>query len=238
MSSPVLFQTPKSLARPWAPEGAGETTSAAMLPLKRVSNVDFLVTPMGPAGTSSTIVQMPKGPSPTVLSASAGSTLERRLFDALAAMKIKTAEVAMHMSSEWRDKLFAYLDFLHDDESWDEQDEPAVLGSFVTFLRMSLYLKPQRGPGMGLTSKGNLVATWTVGRRDLTIECIAGDEVLWSVSVPADDGVETAAGRCAILRLTNVLMPYQPERWFSNDGQAVEGRSNDRSVRTKEQTSS
>src|SRR5271169_5166963 len=64
--------------------------------------------------------------------------LEARLFDALAAVKILTAQVAMHLDGEWRRKLFGQLDSLHDPEEWESGDEPVNQSSFATFFKAIL----------------------------------------------------------------------------------------------------
>src|ERR1700730_14825270 len=46
------------------------------------------------------------------------NTLQERLFDALAGAKVLTAQVAMHLDRQWRDKLFRQLDSLHDPDEW------------------------------------------------------------------------------------------------------------------------
>ena len=182
-------------------------------------------TPLGPsidfnpsenAGTFISLFDRSKSPSPSVRPAARSDDVERRLFDALAAMKMKTAEVAMHLSIEWRNALFAYLDMLHDAEDWDSRDEPAKIESFTTFLRMILFLSPLKRPGMGLTVSGIIVATWTEGSRHLTIECLAADVIAWSVAIPGDGDVEVAAGKCKLQRISEVLRPYRADEWFGN----------------------
>ena len=51
-------------------------------------------------------------------------TLEDRLFDATANVKILTSQVAMHLDPEWRERLFKQLDSLHDPEEWEAEDKP------------------------------------------------------------------------------------------------------------------
>lgn len=211
----VPFRSSRS-ALAWKPEWAVHGTASSASDAS-ANPRDQLLVPAKPLGTATPAEALLR-PKPAVLRVDAAAgQLERRLFDALAAMKIKTAEVAMHLNAEWRGRLFDYLDFLHDAEDWDEGDEPAKLSSFTTFLRMVMHLRSPRRPGMGLTSTGHLVATWTTGKRHLTIECLPDDEVIWSVSVPAEDGVETAAGRCGLTRLPLVFAPYEPEQWFANE---------------------
>src|SRR5262245_6421440 len=83
-----------------------------------------------------------------------------RVFQALAEAKIVTSEVAMHLSTEWRQRLFRQLDSLHDLEEWQEGDQPIDSGSFATFLRAIIALNVTRRPGLGLTPLGYLLASW------------------------------------------------------------------------------
>jgi len=148
------------------------------------------------------------------------AALEVELFDALLKFKVSTSQVAMHLDRGWRSRLFAQLDSLLDKESWEPLDRPPRLESFATFLRMIIFLRPQRRPGLGATSKGELIATWSVGADRLTIECLPQDLVRWTVSVTINDDRERAAGITPVARLKEVLRPYGPARWFS-DGDRI-----------------
>ncbi|MGY4332955.1 hypothetical protein ACVWWG_007372 [Bradyrhizobium sp. LB7.2] len=143
-------------------------------------------------------------------------TLDEQLFDVLAQFKIRTSQVAMHLDRDWRAKLFTQLDSLLSVEDWEPLDRPPTVESFATFLRLLIFLKPQRRPGLGATAKGELIATWTDGTDRLTIECLPQDLVRWSVSVTINDDRERAAGVTPVSRLPAVLAPYGPERWFLN----------------------
>lgn len=145
----------------------------------------------------------------------AQKSLEERLYDALAAFKVRTSSVAMHMDTDWRDKLFGQLDSLLDAEEWDAEDLPPDLHSFGTFLRMLLNMRPERRPGLAASSDGHLIATWTVGKDRLTVECLPNDEVRWLLSRCLDGETERAAGLTVIARLPEVLAPYNPAKWFT-----------------------
>jgi hypothetical protein len=144
----------------------------------------------------------------------AAHDLPEKLYDALAAFKIKTSVVAMHLDDAWRSRLFEQLDNLLAVDEWDENDEPPELASFATFLRMLLSLRPSRRPGLGATSDGHLIASWTIDRDRLTIECLPKDTVRWWLSVAVGDDKESAAGATGLNRLKQVLAPYNPDRWF------------------------
>jgi hypothetical protein len=140
--------------------------------------------------------------------------LPERAYDALAAAKILTAQVAMHFDRASRDKLFQQLDSLHDISEWEEGDEPVRQASFATFLKAILSLRPQRRPGLGLSHDGNLVAAWTSGRDRLTIEFLQNDRVRWVLARYLDDEPDRYAGQTPVTRLAEGLKPYQPEHWF------------------------
>ncbi|MCQ8118985.1 hypothetical protein [Methylomonas rosea] len=142
------------------------------------------------------------------------TSLEEKLYDVRALCKIRTASVAMYLTSEWRSRFFSQLDNLLDAENWEEEDTPIIEASFNTFLRMIMLMWPVRRPGLGATSEGNIIAAWTVDRDRLTIECLPGDKVRWVVSWHVEGMQERAAGDVSLTRLLAVLSPYDPKRWF------------------------
>lgn len=153
--------------------------------------------------------------SPASLFTSDEQSLQERLFDATASVKILTSQVAMHLDREWRNKLFAQLDSLHDLEEWDPDDEPIQAASFTTFLKAIVQINPQRRPGLGLSHNGYLVASWTVGNDRLTIEFLQNDRVRWVLARHTGDDVERFAGQTSVSRLIDGLAPYSPNYWFS-----------------------
>jgi hypothetical protein len=149
------------------------------------------------------------------------NSLDERLYDTLAAFKVYTSTVAMHLSNGWRLRLFRQLDNLLSSIDWVEEDTPPLIGSFVTYLRILLSVKPSRQPGLAATSDGNLIASWTTRNGDrLTLECQPADRVRWIVSRELDGTLETAAGITDIRRLPEILAPYKPEAWWL-DGDAI-----------------
>ena len=145
------------------------------------------------------------------------TALPEALFDALAGFKVRTATLAnQHLTKEERNKLFKQLDSLFDVENWDSTDIIATEASFVTLLRLILFLGGRR-PGLGLTSKGNFIASWTEGDDRLTLECRPFDHVRWVLVQGLGDQRETAAGEINSVRLPEVLAPYDaPKRWFAD----------------------
>ena len=141
-------------------------------------------------------------------------TIEEQLYDARSEFKINTASVAMYLDRDWRDRLFTQIDSLLSVEDWEPQDNPPTGFSFSTFIRMLIFIRPTRRPGLGATGDGNLIATWSVGSDQLTIECQPKDFVRWNLSVVIDGERERAAAVTPVHRLPTVLSPYTPRRWF------------------------
>jgi hypothetical protein len=137
--------------------------------------------------------------------------LHENLFDALAAVKVLTSQVAMHLNSDWRAKLFHQLDSLHDPAEWEEGDLPVQQASFATFLKAMLTINPARHPGLGLSHAGNLVAAWTTGKDRLTIEFMLHDRVRWVLSLHYEDGLVRYAGDAPVTRLAEGLAKHDPE---------------------------
>jgi hypothetical protein len=149
--------------------------------------------------------------------------LDEQLYDALAAFKIHTASVAMHLDPEWRNRLFSQLNNLLGAEDWQPDDSPPSLASFSTFLRMLVLLRPVRRPGLGATSDGLLIAAWTHGEDRLTVECLPQDIARWNLALTIEGERERAAAITPVGRLNEVLRPYAPQRWFL-DGSNVSPR--------------
>jgi hypothetical protein len=161
-------------------------------------------------------------PSPSALAKQApqGSNqtpLQQHLFDTLANLKMRTALLAVgHLNPGERSRLFKHLDSLLDSENWDSADALPTEASFITLLRMVLFLGG-RQPALGITSGGNFIATWTEGDDRLTIECKPEDRVRWVLVQKLDGQRESAAGETTAKRLPEVLSPYDPpKRWFVN----------------------
>lgn len=157
-------------------------------------------------------------PTPSVIPSNfpPKKTIEEQLYDALASFKLRTAAVAMHLDRDWRHRLFRQFDSLLAVEDWDIADHPPSVESFSTFLRMLIFLKPERRPGLGASSDGTVIASWSDGNDRLTMECLKADVIRWHLSVTIDGEPERAAALTPVQRLASVLAPYQPSRWFKH----------------------
>jgi len=145
------------------------------------------------------------------------SSLQERLYDSRAMCKLKIANIAMHLGPDWRSSLFSQIDGLMDYENWEEDEEPISEESFKTFIRMILYIKPKRRPGLGATGNGNIIAAWTNEKDRLTIECLYNDKIRWVASRYISNNRESAAGETISPRLLHVLEPYNPKIWLFDD---------------------
>lgn len=158
-------------------------------------------------------LQLP--PSPRIAEPARKRSLEENLFDATAAVKTLTSQVAMHLDHEWRAKLFRQLDSLHDPAEWEAGDSPVQKASFATFLKAICDIRPARRPGLGLTNSGYLIAAWTNARNDkLTIEFLPNDQVRFVLSLVHADDTERIAGNTNVARLRERLSQFGPGRWF------------------------
>ena len=150
-------------------------------------------------------------PSPGSIPGIKQDDLAHQLFNALAQVKIFTSQVAMHLDTEWRHKLFRQLDSLHDIAEWEPGDEPIQRELFVTFLRAILSIRPKRCPGLGLSQAGHLVAAWTTTNDDrLTIVFLAHDRVRWVLSRHKGQVPERFAGETKVRRIGCQLSTIQP----------------------------
>ncbi len=140
--------------------------------------------------------------------------LAHRLFDSLVQVKLLTSQVAMHLDTEWRNLLFEQLDDLLDVDDCRDDDPALVASSFETFLRMITYHGPMRRPGLGLSNRGFLIGAWTRGSDRLTMEFFPKDSIRWVLSCLVDGEIERAAGETPSARITAVLSPFDPARWF------------------------
>ncbi len=136
-------------------------------------------------------------------------------YHALAKAKVMVAAMAMHWSDERRHRLFAQLDRLHDVSEWEPGDRPVSPQSFETFLRTMIVLKPGRGPNLGLSHQGNLLAVWGTARDRVTLEFLASDRLRWTLTHVTPDGQTVRnAGDGPAFSIRDLLSPYNPTHWF------------------------
>lgn len=143
------------------------------------------------------------------------SDLADRLSHRLFELKVKTGSIAMHLAPDWREGLFRQLDMLLDEENWEPIDELPLTASYLTAMRLLIFMKDVERPGLGLSHDGNVVLSWISGKDHLTIECRSGDAVRWMVASTLSDGTrERAAGDSTARRVPTVLAAYEPDKWL------------------------
>lgn len=139
------------------------------------------------------------------------SQLAQRLMD----LKVQTAQIAMHLSSSWRDGFFQQLDCLLAEENWEPIDELPRLESYLTTLRLLIFLGEVERPGLGLSHTGHVVLSWSAHGDTLTIECRPADEVKWMISSTSPEGGrEHAVGTSTSKRVPAVISAYEPQKWL------------------------
>lgn len=147
-----------------------------------------------------------------------GSSLNERLFDARANVKILISQVSMHISAELRERLFRQIDLLHDPEEWEDGESPINLLSFKTFLRWVYLNSPEKLPSFGLSSSGNFIASWIVNKDRLILEFLSKDNIKWFVTKYYVEEADHGAGTTKISRISDVLAPYNINDWLSVKG--------------------
>lgn len=147
-------------------------------------------------------------------------TLEGRLSEKLVSLKRVAASVGMHLDADWRKRLFAKLDSMLALDEWEEENALPSEQSFSTFLRLIIYLHPTKRPGVGLSSKGHFLASWSSGEDRIVVECFADDDIRWVLSHTLEGHRESGAGRTKIYRLPDVIHAYNPDQLFA-DGHSL-----------------
>lgn len=144
-------------------------------------------------------------------------TLEEKLFDARADVKILFSEVSMHFSDALRNKLFHQIDLLHDPDDWENGDDPIQSKSFNTFLRWFYLNKPQQLPNFGLSVAGCFIASWLTNHNkdSLILEFLSNDRIKWFVTKYYDKEADHSSGSTNLSRIAEVLAPYYPDNWFT-----------------------
>jgi len=148
----------------------------------------------------------------------APKSLELRIFDRLAAFKILTANVSMHMDASWRSALFDQLDFLLDPEDWDPSIPLPNETSYSTFLKLLIYLRPVERPSLGATDGGLMAANWLKSDSSLFVQFEPDSSLHWVVSRIHEGKREVVSGRTSIETLAPTLTAFRPEQWFTPVG--------------------
>ena len=150
-------------------------------------------------------------------------SIAAQLFEVRSSLKILTATVAMHLSEAWRKSLFRQMDDILDQDAWDSGlDALPTADGFRTLLRLIIYLKIERRPGLGIANNGDSVATWDRGTNRLTIQCSPLDRITYIASVENAPNTprDLVAGKTSIELLRKRLDPFDPGQWFYEKSQS------------------
>jgi hypothetical protein len=143
-----------------------------------------------------------------------GQPINTWLFNRTFELKVLVSRVSMHLPADQRAKLFHQLDRLHDPDDWREDDAAIGPASFKTLLRLLLRYRNLGRPSLGISQFGQILVGWNDARGTLTVECLANDEIAWTVSHKLGERQESAAGRTWLHRFSDVIAPYDPSHWF------------------------
>lgn len=118
--------------------------------------------------------------------------LAEKLFDARVGLKMATAQYAMYLPKEARDRLFAEFDFVLEEDSWDESDRLPSVESYLRFLKWMVFTKDLSWSSMGIDPEGNLLVAWVKGLDVMTANF--GEKIRWSQRFCADGETQQTAG--------------------------------------------
>ena len=102
-------------------------------------------------------------------------TLECKLFDNAAELKIALSQIAMHLNNQWRDTIRDQIDALLDAHNWEDDSAFVTKTTFITFLRFIVFANTTRLPSLGVGSTGNMLAAWRKGEQRIAVEFLLND---------------------------------------------------------------
>lgn len=157
-------------------------------------------------------------------------------------LKSHVAAVAMHLDAEWRTGLFRQLDLIFDraeagategnesesfvDDEWDPDEPLPDLESWKTLVRMIIFFRFQRRPGLSVYD-GHFIASWDFESFRVSVEALRDDEIRFVASrdIVVNGAVrrEAAAGDTVLKRLPENLVAFEVGRWLLNADNAAAG---------------
>ncbi len=132
-------------------------------------------------------------------------SLDERLFDNAAILKIDFANFAMHLSREWRQIIFKQLDRLLDPSSWEHDSALIEHAPFITFLRFVVFSAPTRFPSLGVSPNGNILAAWLSPPQQITVEFLPADKAAATFSIQTARSKEIIAWRGHVADLRDFI---------------------------------
>lgn len=132
----------------------------------------------------------------------AQGSLAAQLYDLLAAAKVQTSKVSMHMDTAWRERIYSQLDYLLSLENWDDDSIVPNFPSFAEFLKTLINYKGLPPPFLGVAGSGNIWAAWRGPNHELTCEFMPNNQVrfVWRQFVDGEEEASAWDGPVAKLR--------------------------------------
>ena len=148
------------------------------------------------------------------------NTIEEQLWDNRAALKEITAKYGLsHLDPKIRAQLFLQIDWLLDSDSWEEGDALANIESFKTLIKFILNTSLAKAPSLGLSDKGNLLASSVSETGKLILECKPYERTKYIASHTTNGKQKRAAGDAeSIEDLLDLLSPFNNAGWFCLNG--------------------
>lgn len=109
--------------------------------------------------------------------------------------KVATAQFAMHLPSEDRNRLFSELDYLLNAEGWDEEDSVPPIAPYTNFLRWLIATRRMDWSSLGFDADGNLLGAFVGEKGTVTAAFFAAPIVHWTAGFTTEDGEEISAGQ-------------------------------------------
>lgn len=103
-------------------------------------------------------------------------SLQVRLFDNAAELKIALSQIVMHLAPEWRAIIFRQIDSLLNLNSWEDDSAFIQKSTFITFLRFIIFAKSTRLPSLGVDFTGHLLAAWNNDNQRVVVEFFKEDQ--------------------------------------------------------------
>lgn len=138
-----------------------------------------------------------------------GSLLSQKRLD----LKKSLASISWHLSFDVRTLILKRLDQILEEDEWHTDDQLPDLASWNTFLRMTVYSRPKKVPGITFHN-GSTIAYWDYKDIRVTIECMKDDRIKWTASKLVEGEREISAGEALVKRLAQVLSAYNEDSWL------------------------
>lgn len=128
-------------------------------------------------------------------------------------LKSRFGQFSMHLSPSWRESVFKQLDQILDKDSWDFDDIIPEESSWTTLIRLLIWCRFKRLPGLGIFN-GHPMLTWVNDTIRINITCYPDDLVRWVASRRIGDRLESSIGDTTPNRMSDVLYAYNDGSWL------------------------